>query len=133
MFPPGHTDLDELRRADETFIRGHRLAYEAVKERVADGTPVGLTLALMDYQPVEGGEEQAAEAEAHEDQYLDAAAGDDFIGVQTYSRMLMGPTGWIGPADGVPVVASMGYERWPDALEATIRRTWARPGGPAST
>jgi beta-glucosidase len=128
MFPPGHTDLDELRRADETFIRGHRLAYDAVKEYVGN-TPVGLTLILHDYQVAEGGEAKAAEAVAHEDQYLDAAAGDDFIGVQTYSRMRMGPDGWIGPEKDVPVVASMGYERWPDALEATIRRTWDRTGG----
>jgi beta-glucosidase len=116
MFPPGHTDMDELRRADETFIRGHRLAYDAVKEH-ADATPVGLTLSLHDFQVVEGGEAKAAEALAHEDQYLDAAAGDDFIGVQCYTRMRMGPRGWIGPEAGVPVVESMGYER----------RPWRRP------
>ncbi len=127
MFPPGTTDPDGRRRADETFVRAHRLAYDAVKQH-AD-VPVGLTVAMLDYQATEGGDAAVASARADEDQFLDVASGDDFIGVQTYSRMLMGPTGWIGPQPGVPVIESMGYERWPAALEATIRRAWERTGG----
>ena len=91
--------------------------------------PVGITVSMMEYVAAAGGEESAAAAEAAEDVFLDATAGDDFVGVQTYSRMAMGPAGWIGPQEGVPVVEEMGYEWWPDALAATIRRAWQRTRG----
>ena len=58
-----------------------------------------------------------------EDVFLDATEGDDFVGVQTYSRTRVGPDGVLGPEDGV-ADAAMGYEFWPEALEATIRRAW---------
>jgi beta-glucosidase len=127
MFPPGHSDRDEARRAYDAFISAHRRAYDAIKQHV--DAPVGITLSLHDYQVAEGGEAAVADAEATDDLFLDAVAGDDFIGVQCYSRMLMGPRGWLGPQPGVPVVPSMGYEFWPEALEGVIRRTWNRTRG----
>jgi beta-glucosidase len=60
--------------------------------------------------------------------FLDATEGDDFLGVQTYSRMRIGPDGMLGPEDGVPVLP-MGYEYWPEALEACLRRAWDYTGG----
>ena len=36
-----------------------------------------------------------------EDVFLEATDGDDFIGVQTYSRTRVGPDGVLGPEDGV--------------------------------
>jgi len=127
-FPPGHTDADEARRVDDVFADAHRRAVDAIKQHAPD-VPVGLTVAMMDYQAAEGGEAACAAARATEDHYLDAAAGDDFIGIQTYSRMLMGPNGWLGPQPGVPVVETMFYEFWPEALEATLRRAWERTHG----
>ena len=62
--------------------------------------------------------------------YLEATRGDDFIGVQTYSRMRCGPDGPLGPEEGVELT-QMGYEFWPEALEATIRRAIAATGLPA--
>jgi beta-glucosidase len=80
---------------------------------------------MTDYQPVEGGEERVEHIRAvHEDLFLDACAGDDFLGVQTYTRMLIGPKGWIGPEPGVAVLP-MGYELWPQALAACLRRAWS--------
>ncbi len=70
-----------------------------------------------------------AQAFTDEDVYLDATAGDNFVGVQTYTRMVMGPNGWIGPQKGVPVVEMMGYEYWPQALATTVRRGSERTGG----
>jgi beta-glucosidase len=43
--------------------------------------------------------------------------------VQCYSRTRIGPEGQLGPADGARLT-QMGYEFWPQALEATIRRAW---------
>ncbi len=63
-----------------------------------------------------------------EDEFLEATEGDDFVGVQTYSRTRIGPDGMLGPEEGVRVLP-MGYEFWPEALEATIRRAWNFTGG----
>ena len=53
-----------------------------------------------------------------EDVYLEATAGDDFVGVQTYSRDRVGPDGHARPEEGVEVL-DMGYEYWPEALGGT--------------
>jgi len=63
-----------------------------------------------------------------EDVFLDATAGDDFVGVQTYSRSRVGPDGLLGGEEGVQTLI-MGYEYYPQALEATIRRAWERTKG----
>jgi beta-glucosidase len=58
----------------------------------------------------------------YEDQFLEASRGDDFVGVQAYSRTRIGPDSLpLPPEDGVPVVESMGYEFWPQALEVAVR------------
>ena len=59
-------------------------------------------------------------------EFLEATGGDDFVGVQTYSRARVGPAGVLGPEPGARTTL-MGYEFWPEALEATIRRAWG-PG-----
>lgn len=128
MFPPGKTDPDSARRVSAHLVSAHRRAVEAIRA-AAPGVPVGLTVSMTDYQAVDGGEERVAEIRStHEDVFLDATGGDDFLGVQTYSRMRIGPRGWVGPEAGVAVL-DMGYERWPDALEACLRRAWAFTGG----
>jgi len=128
MFPPGRTNADEARRAADVFASAHRRAVDVIKQHVPK-VPVGLSVSMADYQAAEGGEAACEAARATEDRFLDVAAGDDFIGVQTYTRMLMGPNGWLGPQPGVPVVPTMGYEFWPEALEATLRRAWERTSG----
>jgi beta-glucosidase len=129
VFPPGLTgDREGRRRANAVLAEGHRLAVEAIRS-AAPGVPVGLTLSMSDYQAVEGGEERMARLRRRmEDEFLEATEGDDFVGVQTYSRSRIGPEGHLGPEEGVPVLP-MGYEYWPAALEATLHRAWAFTGG----
>jgi beta-glucosidase len=87
--------------------------------------PVGLTLAMQEYVAVDGGEAMRDRIRHRkEDEVLAATAGDDFLGVQTYSRNRIGPEGAVGPEPGVEVIDHMGYEFWPESLEATIRRAW---------
>src|SRR5262249_30493736 len=45
----------------------------------------------------------------------------DYVGVQTYTRLQYGPHGMLPPPVGARTT-QMGYEFWPEALEATIRR-----------
>ena len=61
--------------------------------------------------------------------YLEAARGDDFVGVQTYSRERIGPEGRLPAEEGVELT-QMGYEFWPEALEATIRYASQATGRP---
>ncbi|HET6810825.1 MAG TPA: family 1 glycosylhydrolase [Acidimicrobiales bacterium] len=128
LFPPGRTDDGLHLAVSDVFVDAHRKAVDAIRSGPGDA-PVGLTLSMTDFQPVEGGEEMAERVRAViEDMFLDATGGDDFIGVQTYSRGRIGPKGPLGPEKGVEVT-QMGYEFWPEALEATIRRAHERTGG----
>jgi beta-glucosidase len=123
MFPPGVSDENAWHRATDVLCRAHRTAVDAIKG-AAPGVPVGLTLSMTDYQALPGGEAKLDEIRSMmEDVYLDATEGDDFVGVQTYSRQRIGPHGWTGPEPGIPVLP-LGYEYYPQALAATIRRTW---------
>jgi len=128
VFPPGQRDPALRRRVGEHFCDGHRKAAHAIRTGAA-GVPVGLTLSMTDYQPVDGGEAKRDQiVRSMEDVFLDATEGDDFLGVQTYTRERVGPRGLAGNEEGVPVLP-MGYEHWPQALEACLRRAWAYTEG----
>ncbi|MGZ8502424.1 MAG: family 1 glycosylhydrolase [Candidatus Limnocylindrales bacterium] len=128
VFPPGLRDADTRRRVNDVFCDAHRKAVGAIRA-AAPGVPVGLTLAMSEWVAVDGGEGRLERYRHHmEDTYLAAVEGDDFLGVQTYSRSRVGPEGVVGPAEGVPTLI-MGYEFWPQALESTIRRAWEFTGG----
>jgi beta-glucosidase len=128
FFPPGKTDRDLRLRVNDVLVDAHRKAVDAIRA-AAPGLPVGLTLSMTEYVAVDGGEERMARMRhAMEDVFLDATDGDDFVGVQTYSRMRIGPGGVLGPEEGVPVL-DMGYELWPQSLEACLRRAWDYTGG----
>jgi len=127
-FPPGRSDRAARHRVNDVFADAHRQAVEAIRS-AAPGVPVGLTLSMTDYQAVDGAEERRDRIRrGMEDVFLAAVEGDDFLGVQAYTRERIGPGGVLGPEDGVPV-GSMGYELWPEALEATLRRAWDVTGG----
>ena len=127
-FPPGKQDVEARRRVNGILCDAHRRAVDAIRRGAGD-VPVGLTLSMTDYQAVDGGESKRDQIRRRmEDEFLDATDGDDFIGVQTYSRARIGPDGDLGPEEGVDRLV-MGYEFWPDALEATIRRAWEYTDG----
>jgi beta-glucosidase len=127
LFPPGERDPARREQAIRVLADGHRRSVAAVRA-TAPGARVGLTLALPEYQSVEGGDAEALRA-IDEDEFLAATRGDDFIGVQTYTRTRVGPAGVLGPEDGVETTL-MGNEFWPQALEAAIRRTHDATGLP---
>jgi beta-glucosidase len=128
VFPPCVRDVARRRAVTDNFCRAHRLSVEELRSGPGN-YPVGLTLSMTEYQAMPGGEERRDRIRrSMEDVFLEATGGDDFVGVQTYSRMRVGPEGAIDVEPGVPVT-SMGYERWPQGLEATIRRAWEVTGG----
>ena len=134
-FPPGVSDGARCEDVLDRFVVAHRRSVEALRSELAD-TPIGLTLAMADWAAVGDTDEEREQAQRRmernrarmEDRYLEAVAGDDFMGVQAYSRYRYGPDGMIGGEDGVPTLV-MGYEYWPQALEASLRRAWEVTGG----
>ncbi len=128
VFPPGVRDRDRRSVVNEALTAAHRNAVEAIRSGPGD-FPVGLTLAMTDYQLQPGGEEWLERIRRPiEDVFLESTEGDDFVGVQAYTRMRVGPSGVLGAEEGVPTT-QMGYEYWPEALEATIRRASEMTGG----
>ncbi len=128
MFPPGKKEPGMAEKVTANLLEAHRQGVAAVRA-AAPGVPVGLTLSMTDYQAAAGGEARVEKIRGtHEDVFLDVVSGDDFLGVQTYTRMLLGPSGWVGPQPGVPILP-MGYEYWPQALGACLRRAWDFTGG----
>ncbi len=128
VFPPGARDRSRRDAVNEALCRAHRLAVDVLRSGPG-AFPVGLTLSMAAFQAVDGGEERLEhQRRVTEDVFLEATGGDDFVGVQTYSRQRVGPGGLLGPEGGV-AVTQMGYEDWPSALEATLRRAWSFTGG----
>jgi len=128
--PPGVKD-DFVRHlaVNDTIVRAHRLAVDAL--RSGPGRyPVGLTLS-MDEMVAEPGGEGVLEAarEILEDRFFRATEGDDFIGVQCYSRVHFGLEGQAPNDPDVPIT-QMGYEYWPQGVEHCARRAAAMTGIP---
>jgi beta-glucosidase len=121
-FPPGRSrDRNAYTAANDNLRRAHRSAYDVIKAGRGDFA-VGLCVAMGDWWSTEGTADKLARSRfLHEGQFLEAARGDDFVGVQAYSRTRLDETGFLGPEAGVEVVPSMNYEFWPQSLEVAIR------------
>jgi beta-glucosidase len=128
-FPPGKTDLALCWSVMENQRAAHRAAVDAIRE-FAPGASVGLTLSMAEYEAVDPTCEQMVEAARAftENAYLDATKGDDFLGVQVYSRTMMGPEGG-APVPAGAEVTQMGWEFRPQALEHCVRRVHDYTGG----
>ncbi len=129
-YPPGvKDDLTRHLAVNEAMVRSHRLAVEAL--RAGPGSfPVGLTLSMSENVADEGGEVTRDMAEEIlENTFLRAAEGDDFVGVQAYSRMHFGPEG-VAPDDPAIPKTQLDNEFWPQAVEHCVRRTAALTGLP---
>jgi beta-glucosidase len=129
-FPPGvKDDLVRHLAVNDALVRAHRHAVDAL--RAGPGRfPVGLTLSMDELFADEGGDSvRDAAEEILENGFLKATAGDDFVGVQCYTRIHFGPK---GKADDDPAVpqTQMGYEYWPQAAEYTVRRAASCSGRP---
>ena len=109
----------DAEKALANMIPAHERALAAMKSGPGR-FPVGVSLAMAD--------EQAAGPDSSRDEkrrsvygaWLEAAGKSDFLGVQVYTRARVGKDKDLGPEPGVELT-QMGYEFWPEALEAVIR------------
>jgi beta-glucosidase len=128
--PPGvKDDLVRHLAVNDSMAKAHRAAVEAMRSGPGD-FPVGLTLSMDEMVAEPGGEEVLEAArEILEDRFLRATDGDDFIGVQCYSRIHFGPNGQAPNDPDVPTT-QMGYEYWPQGVEHCVRRAAGITGLP---
>ena len=109
------------REGDLLILKAHELAKKEIKALYPD-IKVGLTLSLHDIQPQEDGMERAKKEWDEEFMhYLPYIKDDDFLGVQNYSRSLIGADGQLPNTDGAELT-QMNYEFYPEALEHVLRK-----------
>lgn len=108
-------------KGDELICRAHAAARDAIKA-LCPHLQVGLSLSFHDFQPAPGAE-AAAEREWDKEflHYLPYLQEDDYLGVQNYTRSLIGPDGLLPVPDGAEVTQA-GYEFYPQGLEHVLRR-----------
>jgi len=113
--------MAQMKEGDRIIIRAHEAARDAMKA-VCPHLKVGITLSLHDFQALPGGETELDKRWADEfTHYLPALEKDDFIGVQNYTRELVGPEGSVNVPAGADVT-DMGHEFYPEGLAHVIRR-----------
>ncbi len=108
-------------KGDELICRAHAAARAAIKA-ICPHLRVGLSLSFHDFQPVPGAEEVAKrEWDKEFLHYLPYIQDDDYLGVQNYTRSLIGPQGLLPSPEGAELTQA-GYEFYPQGLEHVLRR-----------
>ncbi|SDS27766.1 glycoside hydrolase family 1 protein [Actinoplanes derwentensis] len=112
----------------QPFIKAHHAVRDIVRART--GAKVGWSIANGALTAAPGAEHKLAEIRyQQEDVYLEAAAGDDFIGVQSYSSQQVGQDGVVAHPDH-PDNTLTGAAYRPDALGIAVRHAAAVTGLP---
>ena len=110
------------------FVRAHHAAREVLRAKTS--AKVGWSVANRAFEARPGGEEKLIELQwTWEDLYLEGAAGDDFVGVQSYSTQWVTAEG-IEPYPEHPDNTLVGTAYRPDALGMAVRHTFDVTGLP---
>ncbi|EFE81603.1 beta-glucosidase [Streptomyces albidoflavus] len=120
-FPPaGLPTPDE--ETTHAVIAAHHAAVKEVRA-ISPEIKVGWTIANQVYQALPGAEEvTAAYRHPREDVFIEAARGDDWIGVQSYTRTRIGADGPI-PASPEAERTLTEWEYYPTAVGHALRHT----------
>ncbi|MEV4364755.1 family 1 glycosylhydrolase [Nonomuraea sp. NPDC049625] len=110
----------------ERLAEAHHAARAILKQHT--GAAVGWTVACQALTPTPGNEEKLREVRhVREDLYLEAARGDDFIGVQSYSSQAVDENGVV-PHPQHPDNTMTGNAYRPDAIGIAVRHAWEATG-----
>jgi beta-glucosidase len=115
-------------KTQPVLLDAHAKAFQAIKAGPGQ-FPVGVSLSVQEIDGVGDGNQAAQFRDAIYGGWINAARNSDFVGVQTYSRLRIGPQGVLPPPDGAQMTEA-GYEFYPAALGNTIRfaaKTTAKP------
>ncbi|MFI9172504.1 family 1 glycosylhydrolase [Streptomyces lincolnensis] len=108
------------------FLDAHHAVRDILRQRT--GAKVGWTVAAQAFTAAPGGEDKLLQVRHDwEDLYLEAARGDDFIGVQAYSSQQVDANGVI-PHPPHPDNTMIGTAYRPDALGMAVRHAWQVTG-----
>lgn len=112
----------------DALIAAHHAARHTLKTHISD-LEVGWSVANQCVQWTSEAEtEGLAYRQAVEDPFISAAAGDDFIGVQAYTRTIISPNGKVDTGGERTLT---GWEYYPEAIGQALRDTARRlPGVP---
>ncbi len=132
---PGTSGADArtLPPPDQATADGLLHAHAEARGELAalSGARTGWSVANQDFQPQQSDDPEVAERVAQtladwawprEEQYLVASKDDDFVGVQSYTRTVVGPEGPVPPAPDAPRTLT-GWEVYPEALGHAVRHT----------
>jgi beta-glucosidase len=119
-FPPQVTSWERFVAVNETMRKCHVAVRDALREGPGN-FPIGLPLSMQEYEAVPGFEDRLNSfREEMEDKYLLSLGGDDYVGVQCYTKVILGPDGVVNEPGAE--LTDMGYLFWPQSVEYTIRR-----------
>ena len=119
--------VDDVAGVQANLRAAHRAGREAIKS-VRPDLPVGVSLAIVDDQAVGVDSLRDAMRAKLYGAWLDAARGDDFVGVQNYERAVWNDKGKVTmPAD---VHDDFGSEIYPPSLAGAVRYAHAVSGIP---
>ena len=106
-------------KTEPIMLDAHAKAFQAMKAGPGNFS-VGVSLSMQQIDGVGAGNRAAETEAAIYGGWIEAAKKSDFIGVQTYSRLRIGPNGVLPPPPGAELTEA-GYEYYPAALGYTIR------------
>ncbi|GGJ22222.1 glycoside hydrolase family 1 protein [Paenarthrobacter histidinolovorans] len=105
----------------QALIAAHRVAAKIVRSNTK--AKVGWTVANQAFTASPGAQDKHAEIQyIFEDMYLEAARGDDFVGVQSYTSQPIDADGIVRHPEH-PDNTIMGWAYRPDALGIALRHT----------
>lgn len=110
------------------MIRGHKLGRAAIKS-VRPDLPVGVTLSIQDEAAQGAPTLRDQKRKRYYGEWLAAAKGDDFLGVQTYFRNVWAPDGKVNEAPSGRLNGDKEVVH-PEALGNTVRYAHEQTGCP---
>ncbi|MDN3309824.1 family 1 glycosylhydrolase [Microbacterium oryzae] len=113
----------------DALLAAHRRSSEILHS--VPGVQAGWTIATQAFHSTgEPGADEKLHEYGHPRDfwYLEQSAGDDFVGVQAYTRTFIGPDGPRPVSEDVETTLT-GWEFFPEALELGVRSAWELSGG----
>ena len=129
-FPPGRRSLATWEQANRALVRAHTLARDAVRG-ANPRARVGQTVSMVEWTADAGGDPVVGYLRRMlEDAFLQSSAGDDWVGVQAYTRQAVRLPAALGPVlRGIVGSGTARRAVVPPALRAVTRSFGTQPAG----